>query len=71
MGNETTAFDIVTVVIAGYAALVGTFALAFQAISWLRSWSARVEVKLGRYELHTPTLSRSSCSPWSTTAVTK
>jgi len=54
MGNETTAFDIVTVAIAGYAALVGTLALAFQAISWLRSWSTRLEVKLGRYELHTP-----------------
>jgi len=52
VGNETSALDIVTVVIAGYAALVGTFALAFQAISWLRSWSTRVEVKCGRYELH-------------------
>jgi hypothetical protein len=50
VGSETSALDIVTVVIAGYAALVGTFALAFQAISWLRSWSTRV--KCGRYELH-------------------
>lgn len=46
-----TALDIVTVAIAGYAALVGTFALAFQAISWLRSWSTRVEVSCGRYDL--------------------
>lgn len=53
MGNETTALDIVTVVVAGYAALVGTFALAFQAISWLRSWSTRVELKLTRSELMT------------------
>jgi len=34
------------------AEFLGTFALAFQAISWLRSWSTRVEVKCGRYELH-------------------
>ncbi|MGE5336000.1 MAG: hypothetical protein ACM3JL_01085 [Nitrososphaerota archaeon] len=60
MSNETTAFDIVTVVIAGYAALVGTFALAFQTISWLRSWSTRVEVRLGRYELHTPNVGSES-----------
>lgn len=51
MGSETSALDIVTVVIAGYAALVGTLALAFQAISWLRSWSTRVEVSCGRYDL--------------------
>ena len=53
MGSETSALDVVTVVIAGYAALVGTFALAFQAIAWLRCWSTRVEVTCGRYELHT------------------
>jgi hypothetical protein len=51
MGSETSALEIVTVVIAGYAALVGTLALAFQAISWLRSWSTRVEVSCGRYDL--------------------
>lgn len=51
MASDTSALEIVTVVIAGYAALVGTLALAFQIISWLRSWSTRVEVKLGRFQL--------------------
>jgi hypothetical protein len=47
MASETSTLDVVTVVVAGYAALVGTFALAFQAIAWLRSWSTRVESNAG------------------------
>jgi hypothetical protein len=50
-GEQTSALEIVTVVIAGYAALVGSVALAFQALSWLRSWSTRVQVICGRYQL--------------------
>ena len=54
MGSETTTLDIVTVVVAGYAALVGTVAFVFQVISWARTWSTRVEVKVGPFELATP-----------------
>jgi hypothetical protein len=49
MGTEASALEIVTVVVAGYAALVGTVAFAFQALSWLRSWRTRVEVRCGLY----------------------
>ncbi len=51
MGSETTTLEIVAVVVAGYAALVGTVAFAFQVLSWLRSWSTRVEVTCGHYNL--------------------
>lgn len=50
--GDVTALDIVTVVIAGYAAVVGTFALAFQAVTWWRSWATRVAVKLSISEIH-------------------
>jgi hypothetical protein len=51
MGNDANALEIVTVVVAGYAALVGTVAFAFQVLSWLRSWGTRVEVKCGLYNI--------------------
>jgi hypothetical protein len=56
MGSETTAFEIATAIVAGYAAVVATAALVVQLVSWLSSWRTRVEVKLGRYELHTPSV---------------
>jgi hypothetical protein len=51
MGTETSALEIVTVVVAGYAALVGTVAFVFQVLAWLRSWNTRVKVTCGRYNL--------------------
>jgi hypothetical protein len=51
MGSETSALEIVAVAVAGYAALVGSVVLAFQVLSWLRSWNTRVEVRCGRYDL--------------------
>lgn len=49
--EHTSALEIVTIVVAGYAAIVGTLALVFQIVSWLRSWATRVEVKLGPFEV--------------------
>jgi hypothetical protein len=51
---ETTSLDIATAVVAGYAALVATLALAFNFFSWLRTWQTRVTVVLRRMNLLTP-----------------
>jgi hypothetical protein len=50
----TTALDIATAVVAIYAALVATVALAFNFFSWLRTWQTRVTVNLRRMSLVTP-----------------
>jgi hypothetical protein len=41
----------VTIVVAGYAALVGTLALAVQVATWFRTWATRVEVTLSPMQI--------------------
>ena len=51
---DTTSLDIATAIVAGYAALVATLALAFNVFSWLRTWQTRLTVDLRRMQLMTP-----------------
>jgi hypothetical protein len=49
--EHTSALEIVTIVVAGYAALVGTLALAVQVATWFRTWATRVEVTLSPMQI--------------------
>lgn len=42
--TETSSLDIATAIVAGYAALVATLALAFNIFSWLRTWESAPRV---------------------------
>ena len=46
--------EIATAIVAAYAALVASLALAFNVFSWLRTWQTRVKVELRRMELVSP-----------------
>lgn len=52
--DEITGLDIATAIVAGYAALIATGALAFQIISWLLSHQTRVKVDLRAMRLLEP-----------------
>ena len=52
--SEATGLDIATAIVAGYAALVATVALAFNFFSWLRTWQTRLKIDLRRMESVTP-----------------
>jgi hypothetical protein len=49
---ETTALDIATAVVAGYAAIIGTLALGFEMFQWATTWQTRVDVNLKRMSLY-------------------
>jgi hypothetical protein len=51
---QTSALDIATAVVALYAAIVASVALAFQVFSSLRGWQTRVEVDVRRMEMIEP-----------------
>jgi hypothetical protein len=52
--STTTSLDVATAIVAGYAAIVASVALAFQIIQSLRTWQTRVEVDLRRMMLSEP-----------------
>lgn len=42
--DETTALDIATAIVAGYAAIVATVGIAVQGLTWWKAWATTVKI---------------------------
>lgn len=57
MGDEITTLDLVTISVAGYAAIVATVGVGLQGLSWWRGWATRVQIVVRpNMRIHTPGL---------------